>query len=543
MKPPFTIWPVALSAFVLTIFVGVAASNVSTQYYEHYSYDPDPSSGLLHNIQAYDKVQKYGRWVAFSHELTSNPRDPLAYAPIILLAPALLKSRTAHLFVLLPYFFLFLFFLGYRVVVNHAIILAIAWQFSFATVLVIFAPYFGIGFHLPDAIASYPLALAGFSLLFWMEGKRLFWVSVFALMISLAVLTRYIFSVYAFAVFAPIIIYTVFSGYKKQTAFVAIKPVLIMAAIIALTCGHYIFKNFEYNFNYYTYWAGKKSATLNYDLSFSIKTFFLGFGSFFGPFHAVILLTAFGWFFFRTAKMKDRKGLGLLAIIFWFCLAMPFIWVFLLKSNGLKVTSSFLAAFPITFVAIAEGSKALPLIGRWRVGATIFIVLLSSASFARYYGKALSASLNASKEMTQRKQFLVISAAILNSLKNSDLKLIDLSSKYLAEALACEVFYRHGKVVDVSMGSLLFRQGGQFWQKNYSNTNDDEVGRYIFNQIDTSYHVVFTNAASLNESKNYETETAFKIASKIKKLLISSNHWFKEPSLSSQEVDVYFKMK
>jgi hypothetical protein len=540
MKWVSTFWPIIIVAFALTIFAGLSAAHISNLYYQHYSFDPDPSSGLVHNIQVYKHIQKNGQWATFWEELGSNSRDPFAYAPLILFAPALLKSKSAHLFVLLPYFFLFLVFLGYRIMMYSGAILSIALQISFATVLVIFAPYFGIGFHLPDAIASYPLALAGLSLSFWTDSKKLFWVFVFAGMISLAVLTRYIFSVYSFAVFAPILFYQFYCEYRKNGSITAIiRPLIIIGGVITLACGYFILKNLDYNLNYYTYWASKRSGTLNHDIAFSLKTFFLGYGSFYGPFHALILFAIVACFFFRTLWTGEKRWFIPLTILFWSCMALPFIWTVLLKSNGLKVTSSFLAAFPLTFAAISDGTRALPYRGRWQVAISAMIILLSSFSFIRYYGKAINISLTETPKISHRKLISKKIADVMNRVNYKEIMLADLSSDYLAEASACELFYGFKKIADVSAGHRIFQQGGQFWETNYSNKTDGEISQTIVDKINATCNVIIMNTDLLNSEKSYETNRAYQVASQVKAFLVKSNRWAKRPIINVDQVEIY----
>ena len=172
-------------SLLFALAAGIYASFYSQKYYSFIEYGPDPLDGLMRNERAYFNVEKDGRCSAFIQEFKENNRSFLCIAPLIIFAPEVLRRHDAHLFITIPYIFLFLYLLCYLIWMRSKNIFhAICVAFLYITCYAISEPYFGIGFNMPDMIAGYPLAIAALSLLIWNERRKTLWIVLFSAFLS-----------------------------------------------------------------------------------------------------------------------------------------------------------------------------------------------------------------------------------------------------------------------------------------------------------------------------------------------------------------------
>lgn len=485
-----------ITASVCTLMVFLLSTSVCRKYYERNHFGPDPVDGLLHNIDAFQDVREVGRWQAAINQFASNPTTPFTSVMVLLVSPNLFLQLSGHLLVSLPFFFIFLFLWGYYLHKrNFSGPLISSLLFAYASTWIVYGPYSGIAFYLPDNIASYPLAIGGVSLLLWRNDKKYIWLIVFSVSISISVLTRYIFSVYSFALYGPLFAWLFFESHKRGGSLKSeiINPALLVGTIIFMLCGIFIIKNYSHNFGYYSYWADK---TLSLDRWYSVKAFTISFIPFFGRIHWVAISGIISFQIYLMFKQNEKIKYETIGIAVWLLIALPFLWTIVMGTDGLKVKSAFLAAFPITWVGLTslyhpierstiDKKIALPL--------AILIMLLSSVHVWRSYQKfddqiKATAVSNLLIKKTTRQFAHELSD---NKLIQPNYSLVDLTGMYIGETIAVEYFYRTHNKIDLALNHKIFSTGRQLWaETNYKDMTQREINNDVLQRINDSCSLV-----------------------------------------------------
>lgn len=522
---------------ILTIFTGYFSSNIAKVYYQNNYYSPDPSGNLIHNIELHHEMQKKNKWHIALNEFKENRNNPLMTIPLLILSPDLLANKNGHLLIFLPFYFLFLLFLSILVYqyTNH-LFFSSAFIIFFTTTLVLYAPYFGVGFNLPDSWAPYSLGLSAISLINWHHKNKFHWFCFFVIFSCLAILSRYITVVYALVIFLPIICGILYSRYKVNAKWFDKLNyfMLISAAITLFITLFFLIIHLKSNYEYYSYWKSLSKVTMNYPWHYSLYSFIYNYLGFFGLPHTIIiglhalLITALC---FKQTKTNKSDFL----IRCWYLLALPLFWIFILKVNGFKVSSIFLIYFPITFVALTpwcilnvnENLKRIMNI------YALVMILFASYSFMRSYHKTSSWAVVQTGGNYETKKIQSHAALLLSSF-NNDIILTDLiTGGYLATGIRIETYYQHKKYI----GELNFKP----FLPSFSNEkiNPSERAEDI---VSNSNFIVIDNRFSGKENSDFANPFNAKLKTDIftKLYHYSDSQWQLIDSLTFNERNVYF---
>lgn len=476
-------------SLVFALAVGIYASFYCRNYYSGIAYAPDPLDGLMRNEKAFYNVETNGRISAFLQEFKENNRSFLCIAPLILLAPEILQRPDAHLFILIPLIFLFVFLLSYSVWLRtknivHAFVVAL----FYITCYAVTEPYFGIGFNMPDTIAGYPAGIAALCLLIWSEKKETRWLILFAIFLSFSVLTRFIFTVYSFLLFSfPLFLifreqFRLARNNRKEIS----KALLLIGGIVSILCINYIITHFDFNMQYYSYWLHSKKETMNIGIIDSAYGFLYMYGGFLRKIHAIflILLFAANFYFFEIDKKIFRRRLLLAA---WMFFILPFYWVIILKTNGRVVGSAFMAAFPVMFLCLALPLNNIVKNNRKK----IFTYLLLAICAASLVDLVISVKKNSGMiAMTNlipepRKSLSINLSDWLNTISPRDctLSLIVFSGNHLAEDISLESFYRNGRYIKTTTSEKKFLAYSNFTDDDFPNADIDAIKNSLYQKV------------------------------------------------------------
>ena len=483
-------------SLVFALAAGIYASFYSRNYYSGIAYAPDPLDGLMRNERAFYNVETNGRIAAFLQEFKENNRSFFSIAPLILLAPDILQRPDAHLFILIPLIFLFVFLLSYSVWLRtknsvHAFVVALFYISCYAVT----EPYFGIGFNMPDTIAGYPAGIAALSLLIWSEKKDTRWLILFAVFLSVSVLTRFIFTVYSFLLFS----FPLFLIFREQFRQAGnnwkeiSKALLLIGGIVSILCLNYIITHFDFNMQYYSYWLHSKKETMNIGIIDSASGFLYMYGGFLRKIHAIFLILLFvaNFYFFEIDKKIFRRRLLLAA---WMFFILPFYWVVILKTNGRVVGSAFMAAFPVMFLCLA-----LPLnnmINSKR--KKIFTYLLLAISAASLIEIVISVKKNSDMVAITnlipepRKPLSINLSDWLNTIcpRDCTLSLIVFSGNFLAEDISLESFYRNGRYIKTMVSENKYFLYTNFNDTDFPNADINSIKNTIYQKVINSNNLL-----------------------------------------------------
>jgi hypothetical protein len=438
---------------LLTVVVTVMSIDVCNHYYDHRPYGPDPVTGLINNIHAYSEFQQHGRLVAAAKEYLYNTRTPFVQMAVVLVSPGFLKSRYAHLLVSTVLFFTFLLLWSYWMRrQNVPVVLIAAILIAFSSTWKLYSPYAGLAFHLPDAIGGYSLAVGAIALLLWTDTKSLKWLTLFGAMVTISTLTRYIFSVYCFFVFAPIIVNALRRTYIANNFSLAeiFRPLVILSLIVGLPCAYFVIKNYYWNVSYYSVWLDNKQGTLSFNRLYSIKTFLTVYPTFTGRMHwftlalLVSIQTAFAF------KFKSQFSKSCLFTFAWLLLALPIFWTLILGSEANRVSSAFLAAYPLTWFALTS-FNSMSRLSEFRTATTAISCIIIGVSLL-HIKRSLDIFAADGDLTVNDKEKKLVSVEFANKLKatskRNDFRIADLSETYLSYSISVEAFLSNGGFVN-----------------------------------------------------------------------------------------------
>ena len=523
-------------SLLFALAAGIYASFYSQKYYSFIEYGPDPLDGLMRNERAYFNVEKDGRCSAFIQEFKENNRSFLCIAPLIIFAPEVLRRHDAHLFITIPYIFLFLYLLCYLIWMRSKNIFhAICVAFLYITCYAISEPYFGIGFNMPDMIAGYPLAIAALSLLIWNERRKTLWIVLFSAFLSIAVLTRFIFSVYAFLLFSGPLTYFFLLQYRssKITWKEIAKTCLLCMVIIAVLCGYYILSHFNTNMEYYSYWLNSKKGTMNISILQSGERFLFMYAGFLRKIHAsfLILLFIINIYFFEIDLKIFRQRIF---IFLWMFLVIPFYWVVILKTNGHVVGSAFIAAFPLMFMCLAIPINNIILEKRKKIFSYLLVVIIvaSIIDFSFTVNKNDKLLTTEIIKPVQRKLLAVHLSEWFNTITPRDctLSLIIFSSGYIAEDISLESFYKHGKYIRTLKSGNKFSVFNNYYNYEDPKTDIEVIKNDLFEKaVSTSNLLIFNSDISNTDSTIFNAPISRQVERALFERFSLERSWKKTP--------------
>lgn len=449
------IFTLGLFALLLTYSSGFLSQELSENYYLNHPYTPDPVGNMLNHVKVHEQLENNSRMAVIADQLQTNFNSPFRTIPLIIFSQDALIDPWGHMLTTLPMLFFFLIFLGHFVYHrwNKHIGIAAAIMLLFATLRVLYAPYFGLSSFILDLAAGLPLAVAGISLVNWHTSRSQKWLNYFAIFLSFAILSRYIVCVYAFVLFAPVLAHSLFKLYRQHKSFIPVLRSLITPfCIIAVLSAYFLIKHFQHNYEYYSYWASLKQVTMNFGLKDSSVSFLMTWLTFFGLFHviAMIIMIAVG-VYFLLSRLKENSSHVLIS--FWLFAALPLYWILVLGTNGYVVGAAFLAAFPIMFcfllnpLILRNGNKKILTV------TAVVLIGLSLYSLNRSHSRILNENAHPTTLEKDQKALQLKLAEILP--KNSDFRLANIiTDKYLNYGIFLENCYRGGSMPRVAFDSI-----------------------------------------------------------------------------------------
>ncbi len=495
MKSKTTFFLLTFS-LLFVLVAGIYASFYSTKYYSCIAYGPDPLDGLMRNERAYYNVETNGRISAFIQEFEENNRSFFTIAPLIILAPEILRRPDAHLFISIPLIFLFVFLLSYCTWMRtgntlHASVLAL----FYITCYAVTEPYFGIGFNMPDTIAGYSVGVAALSLLIWSEKRKNCWLIMFAVFMSVSVLMRYIFSIYTFLLFSFPLGLILIQQYRrsKNTWQEIAKDCLIVGVVVGLLCGYYVISHFNKNMEYYSYWLHSKKATMNVSVLKSADGFLFMYSGFLRKIHAIFLILLFvaNFYFFKIDKKIFKQRL---LIASWMFLIIPFYWVVILKTNGRVVGSAFMAAFPVMFISLGLPLNNIIIDNRKKIFSYLLITIIAASliDFGITLKKNSDSLASTYTEPESTKLFSIRISEWFNTISPRDctLSLIVFSSGYIGEDISLESFYRNGRYIKTRISENKFRPYSNFYNNEDPYTDIDMIKNSMYQKAVSSSNLL-----------------------------------------------------
>ena len=432
---------IPVSATLLGIGVSLLSIRIQGIYYSAQPFWTDHSYGMLHMADTYFNWKKCGLAPTVRTELSEEIRSPVFTLLPLLINPGLLKSTLGHMVWHLPLFVLFATFLGYEVKKTaNSSWLGISVMTLFITSLVHVSPYFGIAFNVPDTSPGYLLGIAGLAFLRWKSSGKNLWLILMSLSISFSVLLRYSTSVYAFILFAPLVLINCYINYKKNKGVwsTLVKPLILVTVIVSVLCGFYVFKAFGYYFNYYSYWSVADRGTASIGMWESLKSIVTATAGFFGLLNLALFVLIFIILLFIRTRLAKQTG-PVRWESFWLGAAVPSFLLLYLQPDGNRVSSAFLAYFPLLFVgAFGWMNYSVPSFSKQNL-ATGFVFMVCILSLCRSYYK--------SKSLVTTNQHLKIVRSVSEkiSAEDSDLttRIGSFDQPQLADAISLDLWFNH----------------------------------------------------------------------------------------------------
>ncbi len=542
-----------LRLLILAVLCAFGSSYMSKkicdEYYSIHSYTPDPMRGLLKCTELKHRLANQGRWQVARQEFRTNPTDPFTVIPIVLATPSLLNKRAADLVIVFPMLAIFLFLMGYLMLYRgNSFLAASAVIICYSTSLALFAGYFGLSFFLKDTIASYPLAIAGICLWLWYEKKdtKYFYLILFAVFMSFAVLCRYAASVYSLVIFSPLCLYAFYKRFQVTKNFFesVFKPVLIVGSIVILLCGYFLIKNYGYNVNYYSYWYNsKEAATMNVGVLYSFKTFVVTYFGYFALFHSILFLIVFlfGIVLFLKARHSEKYEylLG-----YWFTCALPLYWIIILQVDGQKLAGAFTIAFPIMFFGVFANARRIdqPGIKKLQIVVSWLLISVSLLSMPRTIAKCRNQI--ELKTSDQYKSLTVNLADLLIHYKpfpEQHLIVSDFAGDYLIPASTLEATYQWGIYIPFISNNHYLDKLKSLGKNSDSMALGKEMKEAVLKKATAETNVIVTFDDKENLKRFISNKINYEMACYVSDEMKGMNGWTKKQLNTDFGVlDIYF---
>ena len=434
-----------LLLIIVQTFIFVLSAQILSSFYAVNPYGPDPGPQMLKYANAHQTIEQSGVIDFVKNEISTNKKNPFPIVATTFLGRNLL---------LLPYgqsVFTFLLMLAFSLLLTRNFLrrsipfyLAVIPAIVAITARVVYSSYFGVAFNLPDNAAAWALGAAVLSILEFTNSGQRKWLTISAIMISIAVLTRYIFCMYSFLVIGPILALHFFNMEKaKRTAF--IKEMLWYLLIIIIGCGWFLFLHLKENLFYYTYYQDADKGTEGVGYIRSAVSLIITIKNFLALPHmiaiGIVVLT-----FFKTSPKKSGIFKDVL-IPLWIFAALPLFYVFYLQADGIKVASAYWPIAPLLFVALFYVfEKLIPFLS-YQFTRIILIVLLITSVYGVVRGRArvydVMGSEPAHEKVIQRQ---IADQYVFLDRPNCNDSIGDVIAEAgLAEAVSLEIVYRFNR--------------------------------------------------------------------------------------------------
>ena len=360
-------------ALVLTSAMGFITIRIEQIYLHNYSYFYDAVYYSFYNARLHARLPGEGRLSLATQEWLGNGRHPLRTVPLLLFAPGLLASQMGHMATALPMLGIFLFLLGWTVYrrTQHAPY-AIGSMALFCAIPGMFSPTTGLGAYWLDLPAAFLVGGAALCLLNSSSAQDLRWLAGFAVLASLAALSRYVAAVFAFVICAPVLAYYLTRRWRQERDVVktVVLPLGVIGVVISIVGGYFLVKHFEGNVQFYSVYGYALGQGMLSSAGSVIRSA-VGFLSIPGT----IILGATGLvnlaLFWRDTN-RDWKNL---VISVWFASAVLLYLVLVVRVVGAGHATRY--AVPLIFLAvISPAPLGRQWLGhRWLVRLTSLVVI------------------------------------------------------------------------------------------------------------------------------------------------------------------------
>lgn len=249
-KPQWRNWmPVGilLLAAMLAGLVGFTVFTIQSAWLETHSQVPDPASYSLRAAMLYERIATEGRLAVAWHQLVRNSLNPMRVVPLVLFAPQALAHPLGQLCTVIPMLFAFVSLFGLTVYRRCGSFgYACACMIAGCAVPGFYNGTWGLGPFWLDLPAGLLIAAAALALLNSNELRDLRWVSLFAVLISWAALSRYVAGVYAFCVCAPVLACYLWSRFRSGESWkTSLLPIGIIGAIVIGLAGYFVIGHYS----------------------------------------------------------------------------------------------------------------------------------------------------------------------------------------------------------------------------------------------------------------------------------------------------------
>lgn len=241
------------AALTLTCMLGFASSKINQQYFQTHAFRLDPSFYAFQAAHAYNETTLHSIPDVAANQLWKNSRDPLRILPVLLLSPKLLTEQVVPLVTALPCMFIFLALAG--IVAQRktdSLICGVAVMTMFATMPGLIHPTYGLGTFFLDLVAALFLGSAALCLLEYESQFKRAWLVGFAMLVSLALFSRYASLGYVAFCLVPPLFGLLFLKARKDSLKASAADFFLVTVTGLLFSGSYVVLHLVQNLFYYT---------------------------------------------------------------------------------------------------------------------------------------------------------------------------------------------------------------------------------------------------------------------------------------------------
>jgi undecaprenyl pyrophosphate phosphatase UppP len=474
-RAKFPAWTIFLNALALTGLMGFITRAIEKNYLSTHSYFYDCVSYSFYNARLFTRIADEGRFHLAAQEWLINPRHPLRTIAALVLAPETLAKQLGHMATALPMFFIFLLLLGWTVYKRTAhLAYALACMILFCAVPVFFDPLMGLAAFWLDLPASFLVGAAALCLLNADEGRKWKWVVGFAVLVSLAALSRYVAAVYAFVACAPVLVDALLRRWRRDGDVVrsVLQPVLLIAVVIGILAGYFLIAQLRFNTGFYTTYAyGVGHGVLDSlrDVSASLLQFITLPGAI-----ALAVICLVNLVIFARGERQDWHAL---IVSLWLASSVILLLVFGIREVG--ATHVTLYVVPLVYLAVVSPA---PLdvdsrVRRWLTPlACAFAVVAVCAVWNEARGNFQKATHPSSAAQAQKN----FDVALAQALDKEGERIVWMT--YFQEYAwipAMETFYRYHKL-PLPAGGGFYEDHEELWVGHYPKLSPEQVSERVY---------------------------------------------------------------
>jgi len=502
-QPKLAISALLVCALVLTLAIGFITIRIEQAYLQNHSYFFDAVSYSFHNARLYTQLPDVGRLSLAVQEWIGNGRHPLRTVPLILFAPNLLANQMGHMATALPMLFIFLWVFGWSIYrrTQH-LLYAVGCTILFCAIPGLFSPIGGLGAYWLDLPAAFLVGGAALCLLNSSSARDAKWLIGFAVLASLAALSRYVAAAYVFITCAPVLTYYIIRRWRQDRSVVGsvLQPLGIIGIVIFVIAGYFLIAHFESNARFYSiygYSVFKDVLSSTISVMLSVVDFISVPGT--------ILLGGIGLINLNHFCRETDRDWESLVISTWYGCAVILFLVLVVRvvgaSHATQYAVPFILLVCVSPVPLKEGKLKSQ---RWLTQLTGIIIFMALLIGGR---AALSTYLSAKQSSQKNQEQKNFDIALAQELSKEDGLLV--WNAYFSEYSwipTMEAFYRLGKFPLPAGQDYFFSVHESVFKGNYPGLTPEEVNPLIYDNANrwVDIAVVFRDPATANNSFNNE---------------------------------------